>query len=334
MSLRLVSVFLAGCLSQALADANAAASYSAAHGEWALLVHERGNTVLERGPALSRAAHVFSITKSLFSIGVFRAALRGGASPSSLVSRGPARGISFGDLMNQTSGLDPMSARFYSEGLQDKGGVFAEMKPPQPSRGFAYGASHWEVLANEIAPASGNSLESWLMKFLPGARPHILARWRRDGKGRLFVSTGARMSARELLPAARAVLAGLGTGFGKWPASVREIFSTGTPQNGMYALGFWLNRNAVSPGAHEVDVEDSLAPPPSAAFWRHGCLSRGAPADLVAMIGSGGQRVYVVPSRGLVMIRLAKGGGFSDAEFLGRYFAPPSKARRAPASGS
>ena len=49
-------------------------------------------------------------------------------------------------------------------------------------------------------------------------------------------------------------------------------------------------------------------------------------AYLLAMIGTGGQRVYVVPSRGLAIIRLANGGTFSDAEFLERYFAAPNTA--------
>jgi CubicO group peptidase (beta-lactamase class C family) len=324
-------MFLAASLASARADLNSAASYSAAHGERALLVSEKGKVVLERGPALYQTPRIYSITKSLFSIGVFRDAMKGGISLGDFVSRGPARGVILGDLMNQTSGLEPMSAQFYSVGLQDKARVFDEMQAPRRSRGFVYGASHWEVLGDEIALASGTSLESWLAKFVPGAQPEILARWRRDGKGRLFVSTGARMSARELLPAAREVLAGMGRGFGRWPSAVRGLLSAGTPQNGMYALGFWLNRNALSPRAREIDVEDSLDPPPKAGFWREGCLSRSAPADLLAMIGTGGQRVYVVPSRGLVIIRLANGGRFSDAEFLGRYFAGSNTARPAQA---
>ena len=329
MTARIVLLLLALSMPAAWAGLDAAASYSAAHGERALLVCERGRVVLERGPALSQTPRIFSITKSLFSIGVFRDAMKGGISLGRPVSRGPARGVSLGDLMNQTSGLDPMSVEFYSDGLEDKTRVFSEMKPPRRSRGFVYGASHWEVLGDEIVLASGTPLESWLMKFVPGAQSHILARWRRDGKGRMFVSTGARMSARELLPAGHEVLAGMGRGFGRWPAAVRNLLSTGTPQNGMYALGFWLNRNAASAKAREVDVEDSLDPPPKAGFWRDGCLSRRALDDLLAMIGSGGQRVYVVPSRDLVIIRLASGGNFSDAEFLGRYFAGTNTARPA-----
>lgn len=200
-----------------------AAAYSAAHGERALLVCVKRKVVLERGAALSQTPRIYSITKSLFSIGVFRDALKGGISLGQIVSRGPARGVTLRDLMNQTSGLEPMSGQFYSTGLGDKARVFAEMQPPRRSRGFVYGASHWEVLGEEIVSVGGTPLESWLMRFVPGARPDILARWRRDGKGRMFVSTGARMSARDLLPAAREVLSGMGRGSGKWPSEVRNL---------------------------------------------------------------------------------------------------------------
>ena len=331
MNARLALVLLAMSLATASADLGAAAAYSAARGERALVVCENGRVVFERGPALEQAPRIFSITKSLVSIGIFRDALKGGISLGRSVSRGPALGVSLADLMNQTSGLDPMSVEFYSTGLEDKARVFAEMKRPRRSQGFVYGASHWEVLGEEIVLVSGTPLESWLRQFVPGVRPEVIARWRRDDKGRMFLSTGARMSARDLLPAAREVLAGMGRGHGKWPVSVRSLLSSGTAQNGMYALGFWLNRAACSGAAREIDVEDSLHPPPDEKFWRDGCLSRAAPSDLLAMIGTGGQRVYVVPSRRLIFVRLASGGAFSDAEFLGRYFAAPNTAPRAKA---
>lgn len=324
MKARLAAAFFAVSVATASADLGTAAAYSAAQGEKALLVWEKGRVVFERGPALSETPRIFSITKSLFSIGIFRDAVKGGISLGRPVSRGPARGVTLGDLMNQTSGLDPMSGQFYSTGLQDKARVFSAMQPPRRERGFVYGASHWEVLGEEIVLASGTPLESWLRRFVPGVRSDVLARWRRDGKGRMFVSTGARMSARDLLPAGREVLTGMGRGLGRWPAAVKNMLATGTPENAMYALGFWLNRNASAADAREIEVEDSLDPPPDAKFWRHGCLSRAAPADLLAMIGTGGQRVYIVPSRGLIVIRLGA-GNFSDAEFLARYFAPPNK---------
>ena len=315
------SCLLAVSFAPAFAGLPEAAAYSAAHGEKALIVTERGRVLLERGPALLQTPRIFSITKSLVSIGVFRDALAGGLSLGQFVSRGPARGVQLADLLNQTSGLEPMSGAFYSEGLKDKGKVLQRLEAPRPDKEFVYGASHWEVLAEEILLVRGTPLSAWVQRFIPGTKPEILGRWRRDGRGRMFFSTGARMSARELLPAGQEVLKGMGRGPGKWPSAVKSLLSSGTGQNGMYALGFWLNRNAASGDAREIDVEDSLDPPPPARFWRNGCLSRSAPPDLLAMIGTGGQRVYIVPSRQLVIIRLAGGGAFSDAEFLGRYFA-------------
>lgn len=329
MKVRQAALFLAVSCAAAFADPGAAADYSAAHGEKALLVVRGRKILFERGPALAQAPRIFSITKSLVSIGVFRDAIAGGISISQPVSRGPASGLSLADLLNQTSGLEPMSDEFYSEGLKDKESVLQNIGPPHRSRAFVYGASHWEILAEEINLVRGSSLEAWLRKFVPGARTEVLARWRRDGKGRMFFSTGARMSARELLPAAREVLDGLGTGRDQWPAAVRSVLSSGTAPNRMYALGFWLNRAAASADAREIAVENSLNPPHGAEFWDNGCLSRIAPAELLAMVGSGGQRVYIVPSQSLIIIRLADGRGFSDAEFLGRYFAAPNKTRPA-----
>lgn len=327
MSVRLAAVFLAAFCATAVADLPAAAAYSAAHGENALLVAEGRRIVFERGVSLDLPQRIFSMTKSLVSMGVFRDVLAGGISLGHPVSSGAARGVSVADLLNQTSGLAPMSAEFYSTGLRDKARVLKMLEPPRRSRGFAYGPSHWEVLNGEMALSHGEKLEGWMRKFVPGARANVLVRWRRDGRGRAFFSTGARMSARELLPAGREVLAGMGRGRGRWPAEVRQWLASGTPQNRMYAMGFWLNRAAGGVSAREIPVESSLIPPPSAEFWRHGCLSREAPTDLIAMIGSGGQRVYVVPSRNLIIIRLSRGGRFSDAEFLKRYFAAPSKAK-------
>lgn len=325
MNARLAALCLFASCAASTAGLGEAAAYSAAHGETALLVADGRRVVFERGAVVAQAPRIFSITKSLVSIGVFRNALTGGISLGQPVTGGPASGVSLSGLLNQTSGLEPMSHEFYSAGLKDKARVLANLAPPRPSRGFVYGASHWEVLAEEIPVIRGTPLDAWVRKFVPGATAEVLGRWRRDDRGRMFFSTGARMSARELLSAGRSVLVGLGRGYRRWPAAVREMLGSGTMQNRMYALGFWLNREAASAGAREVNVEASLDPPPGAEFWRNACLSRAAPADLLAMIGTGGQRVYVVPSRDLVIIRLANNSAFSDAEFLRRYFTAPTK---------
>jgi CubicO group peptidase (beta-lactamase class C family) len=100
------------------------------------------------------------------------------------------------------------------------------------------------------------------------------------------------------------------------PAPLLREATTGTPANRMYGMGFWLNANARRAGATERDVEEALGAGLAAADWARACLSRQAPPDLIAMVGSRGQRVYVVPSRNQVIIRLGRTPGFRDPEFL------------------
>ena len=295
-----------------------AAEYSASRGETALLVWKNGRTIYERARRPDVPQRVFSITKSLVSIGVFRDAKTGGLSLGQPARHRAASGVALSDLLNQISGLPSAAREFYSQGLKDKGPVLGRLQANGNRGSFAYGPSHWEVLAEEIREQRGPSVDGWVRKFVPGARPDALARWTRDDKGRLFFSTGARMSAADLLPAGREVLDGLKKN--KWPPEVRSMLANGTEANRMYALGFWLNRGAAADGAREVDVEASLGRDQPAGFWNNGCLCRNAPSDLLAMIGTRGQRVYVVPSRRLVVIRQGDGRGYSDAEFLRRLF--------------
>lgn len=308
-----------------------AAEYSASRGETAILVWQDGRIVYERARRPNVPQRIFSITKSLVSIGVFRDAKTGGLSLSQPARNRAVPGVALSDLLNQISGLPGAARDFYSQGLRDKGPVLDRLRVNGQSGAFVYGPSHWEVLAEEIREQRGPSVDGWVRKFVPGARSDALARWTRDDKGRLFFSTGARMSAADLLPAGREVLDGVKKN--KWPPEVRAMLSNGTEANRMYALGFWLNRGASATGAREIDVEASLGRDRPAGFWSNGCLSRTAPSDLLAMIGTRGQRVYVVPSRNLVVIRQGDGRGFSDAEFLRRLFVG-ELSRRSMAAGT
>ena len=83
----------------------------------------------------------------------------------------------------------------------------------------------------------------------------------------------------------------------------------------MFGLGFWNNRLAAS-GGREVDPEDMLHRKWPQQQWRNTCLCRAAPSDLVASVGSGGQRLYVIPSMNLIVVRQGAPTKFSDGAFL------------------
>ncbi len=126
--------------------------------------------------------------------------------------------------------------------------------------------------------------------------------WRRDRLGNPYFSAGAQVSARNLLAIGHLVRRkGWHWIFPLVPSSLVRQASLGSAANPIYGLGFWLNRLATENTAVEIDVEEAIS---ARADWKHACLSRSAPADMIAMVGSRGQRVYVSPSSKLVIVRL------------------------------
>ena len=103
------------------------------------------------------------------------------------------------------------------------------------------------------------------------------------------------------------------------PEYLAECFR-GTHINPMFGMGFWLNHQA--PNAREVDVEKMLNLPWERQNWHATCLSRQAPKDMIAAIGSGYQRMFIVPSMNVIVVRQGRDDGrFSDAHFLSLLFA-------------
>ena len=80
---------------------------------------------------------------------------------------------------------------------------------------------------------------------------------------------------------------------------------TPSAANPRYGLGWWLN-----PGPEPDDHDGRVHPGPIP----------GAPRDLVMAAGAGDQRLYVIPSRGLVVARFGEEERFEDRAFLTRLF--------------
>jgi CubicO group peptidase (beta-lactamase class C family) len=84
----------------------------------------------------------------------------------------------------------------------------------------------------------------------------------------------------------------------------------------MVAAGIWWNRNAAKPGAFPIEPErhlDAVHPP---SFWQLACHGTDVDPGWLAMVGSGGKRVYVLPSRDLVVARLGRSNSWNDGAFL------------------
>ncbi|MCX6877176.1 MAG: serine hydrolase [Verrucomicrobia bacterium] len=313
---------------QALRDA---ADYSASRRGCALLVLQHGTTLLEEYPhgGSPQTAHqIFSGTKSFFTLAALVAAQDGLLRLDEPVANtipewrdDPRRKqITLRELMNFSDGLDP-GFHLHSDQVTDRNQV-ALRTPAVAARGavFTYGPSHGqvlcEVLRRKLAARGETPLDYLQHQVLEplglGAVPH-----RADAHGNPLVASGFWLTARQWSKFGLLVL-GRGT-FERRVLVPEPAFAQclqGSRVNPMFGLGFWLNTAATTREARECDIEDLLKKKWQDQDWHQRCICRSAPADLVAIVGSEHQRLFVIPSLDLVIVRQGGPARFADAEFL------------------
>jgi CubicO group peptidase (beta-lactamase class C family) len=270
---------------------------------------------------------VLSITKAVAALAAARAVSRGWIDtdepirfPEWRSSARDRRDLTLRHLLNSTSGLAPGDRELYSARPADKG--HAALALPllrNPGSTFHYGPASWEVLAEFLKsrlPEHGTSLQRWLEETVGelGIRPRD---WRRDGTGIPYFSTGIVCTLSDL-GRLGLVLAALASGRNQAgiSAAIYQNLTAPRSANPMFSAGIWWNRLARMPGARTIEPERSLAGEMPPGFWRSACLLPAARAEWLALVGSGGSRVYVLPSAEVV-VAIARGGSrWSDAAML------------------
>jgi len=273
------------------------------------------------GPALS-------ITKSLAALAAAKAVGEGWLSDRETVAAtirewsGDSRKsrITVAMLLQQTAGLEAGVAALYRNPV-DKGRMAMALRAVhEPGQVFRYGPACWEVLAELMQrklAARGESLEGFLHRAVMSPLGLGSPKWRSDGKGRFFLSTGAELSVEELGKLGRAIAALLrGESAGGIDAGHFAAMTRPSAVNPIFGGGLWRNVHARKSGAVEIEVEDVLDPPRRPEFWRSACLSTKHPADLVALVGSSGRRVFIWPSQDRVVARLGVAASWKDRPFL------------------
>jgi CubicO group peptidase (beta-lactamase class C family) len=335
---RLACVLLLTISAGARAEESIAAadSYSRKCGGQALVVLRAGRTIHEsyaNGGAPTRRFPVMSITKNLAALAILAARAERLLSLDEPVAntipdwrdRPDKDRITIRELLNQTSGLASGYDAIYARGIRDKNRAATSLPlVARPGRLFDYAPSNYElleeILRRKLAPRGTDPLAYLTSRILRPLGISPDPEWRRDRAGNPFFSAGAKLTARELAKVGEFVRTrGRVWIFPALPAAAFEGAFTGSRANSMYGFSFWLNANAAL-GADPISIEGTLGAERSDAAWRGSCISSVAPRDLVAMVGSGGSRCYVVPSRKLVIVRFGTGSNFSDAEFLRRLF--------------
>jgi|GEM_PF-1546885 len=135
--------------------------------------------------------------------------------------------------------------------------------------------------------------------------------WQRDIRGRANLPGGANMTAREWIKFGQLILQN-----GAWhgeqilsAARLRECMTYNNTALATYGLGWWLNR----PVGTTFGSNDNV---PLAFVWSTGSrLARNLPSDVVIANGAFGQRMYIIPSLNLVVVRFGSGGDWGDNAF-------------------
>lgn len=320
-----LTALLPGCAASAR---RSGINYSAAerlggdgYGIW-----QGGRWVGGRDP--SRRSPSLSMTKTLAALAVVRAIGEGWIEPDRPLGDVLAewrtdpekRRITVRMLLNQTAGFPSGVAALYRGPIQDKGKVAIALPlVDPPGARFRYGPASSEILGEVLRRRlreRGSTTENFLRDVM-GKVGVSSPDWRKDLAGNFYLSTGAQFSVRDLgrigqvvaQLAAGSDTAGLKSGVFRDLAAPRAA-------NPMVATGIWWNRNAAKSGAFSIEPErniDDVRPP---SFWARACLGTDLDPDWLAMVGSGGKRVYVLPSRDLVVARLGRSSSWNDAAFL------------------
>jgi CubicO group peptidase (beta-lactamase class C family) len=305
---------------------DAAWDYSRDHNGLSLLVIQNGHTLLERyadGDGTTALHKIYSGTKGLWCVAAVAAQSDGllnlDEPVSNTITEWRARPdrdrITIRELLNFTAGIDP-GFHLHSDDVPDRDSyavALPEVAPPGDS--FIYGPGQiqvfCEVLRRKLARRGGETPWHYLVRRVLrplglGSPPH-----KEDAMGNPLMAAGVRLTARQWSRFGEFLLRG---GRGVLPSGALGQCFCGTSRNPAFGMGFWLNREA--PDGRTVNVEDNLEPKWYQEDWTGACLCPEAPRDLFVSLGSMGQRLYVIPSLDMVVVRLSNDSKFSDAEFL------------------
>jgi CubicO group peptidase (beta-lactamase class C family) len=138
-----------------------------------------------------------------------------------------------------------------------------------------------------------------------------------DRAGNPLMATGFELTARQWARMGKLILnRGFYNGKQLVDPGLLDNCRHGSEANPAFGLAFWLNREAAHSGAREIDVEKTLDYPWQVQNWTDACICRDAPSDMIVSLGSAFQRLYIIPSLDLIIVRQGENATFSDADFL------------------
>jgi CubicO group peptidase (beta-lactamase class C family) len=292
-----------------------------------MLVMQNGRKIFERyanGGSARERWPIFSGTKSFWGIAALAAVREGLFQLDDPVSdtitewkSDPSKSqITIRQLLNQTDGIEGAS-RLQRASIRDRNAMAIRLPTvAEPGSVFIYGPSHLQIFSELLRrKVRGRSTIAYFEGHVSNRLGFGRLNYKKDTRGSPLPATGFELTAREWARLGELVL-GRGNYHGRQiiPAALlREAFA-GSPANAAYGLTFWLNQ--LAPNGREADIERMLDLPWQSAQWTDVCVCKDAPADMVVALGSGYQRLFVIPSLKVIIVRQGSSAKFSDAHFL------------------
>ncbi|MEP6903326.1 MAG: serine hydrolase [Actinomycetota bacterium] len=219
--------------------------------------------------------------------------------------------ITLRQLLSLTSGIDagqigrvPEYADAINSPVKYEAGTTFEYGPV-PYQIFG------EVMRRKLAPKKETVMDYLKRRILDPIGLKV-AFWRMSG-GNLLLPQGANLTAREWVKFGLFLKNG-----GQWNGQqivakkLLDELVSGSKANPAYGITFWLNHEGKSPTGMPTAM-------------RVETNNGEAVKDLYMAAGAGNQRLYIIPSKDLVIVRQADFGQFDDREFLGRLIFGKSK---------
>ena len=319
----------AGVVSAAIQpnDCARAAKYSESKRGIAMLVIQDGHTIFEhyaRGALPEGRWPIFSGTKGFWGLAALCAVRDGLFKLDDPVAatitewKGDPRKsrITIRELLNFTDGIDGASF-LHRSSIANRNTVAIHLPAvAEPGTAFIYGPSHLQIFVELLRrKLAGRSPISYIRENVLEPLGLGSMEFKADRRGNPLAASGFELTAREWARFGQLLL-----GRGRYqarrivPADLLREALTGSAANPAYGLTFWLNSEA--PGGAEIDIEKELDLPWQRARWRGICVAKTAPADMIVGLGSGYQRIYIIPCLNAVIVRQGQNGKFSDAQFL------------------
>jgi CubicO group peptidase (beta-lactamase class C family) len=296
-----------------------AADYSMQQGGDALLILEGEEIVLEeydKTYSASKPHPLASGTKS-FAGAMAIAAVKDGlldldepvAKTITEWQKHPLRSqITVRQLLTLTSGISSgkLGAGKLGTGSLDQVPTYAQaIQAPLttlPGKTFQYGPVplqiFGELMRRKLLPRKENPL-AYLKRKIFDPIDLQVGDWQLDAEGNPNLPYGAALTARDWARFGR-LLERQGRWDGKKVLDKKLLQQCyeGSTANASYGVTFWLNAPGLSPVGKPQD------------------LLAAAPQDTIMAAGTDGQRLYVIPSKNLVVVRFGRDNSFKDDTFL------------------